>query len=138
MNSILIVFTLCLTLATAKPTHPLLQLLEGDEVPDDIKKCVEAHKAEFEKCSQEYMAKVMPHIQELMEHQKDPENLKESTKKDVCCSELILEDCVYEVMKNTPGCVDAFKREVAKAEKQEAHIKMCGTKYARGGPGCKA
>ena len=135
MNAIIFVFALCLTLATAKPTHPLLHLLDGDEVPDDVKKCVEAHQAEITECAQELIAVVMQHLQELMEHEKDPENLKDSTKKDICCTELTTEDCMLSVVKSTPGCVDALKREFDKADKKESYVKTCGTKYARGGPG---
>ena len=136
MKSI-IIFALFLTLAAATPFHPLLKVLD-EEIPDDVKKCVETHGVETKKCLSEYSLILMKHLQELMEHAKDPENLKESTKKDVCCSELTWEDCVYSAVKSTPGCVDALKREFDKMEKKEGNLKMCGTKYARGGPGCKA
>jgi hypothetical protein len=135
MKSI-IIFALFLTLAAAIPTHPLLSVLD-DELPDDVKKCVEAHGVETKKCLSEYGLIVMKHLKEIEEHAKDPENLKETTKKDICCSELVLEDCMLEAVKSTPGCTDILKKFIKKEEETEQYKKMCGTKYARGGPGCK-
>lgn len=137
MNSIVLYFALFLTLTAAVPTNPLLSFFDGDEMSDDLKKCVEAHNCSVMKCVDPYIAIVTKHIEEVKEHLKDPENLKESTKKDLCCAIYPMQDCVLNVIKDDHECLNIVKREIAKDMKSELHYKMCGTKYVRDVPGCK-
>ncbi len=112
--------------------HPLLSPRANK---DKVVGCVQAHQRAVLECVADLSKQITKHEDDINKHQTDPENQSEETKKDVCCAEWKAEDCVLDVVNDTPGCVDAMKE--AFKERAERKAKVCGTKYARGGPGCK-
>jgi hypothetical protein len=129
----LIVFSLCLVTLTSASSHPWLS--SPDEDDPVLLKCYKDYQKQIHECGKDITAQVNKHMEDIDKHRSDPENVSETTKKDVCCSEWKAEDCALNAMKAEPKCIEAYKKFFE--TDQNKRPKMCGVKYARGGEGCK-
>ncbi len=126
-----VILALCLvTLASA--------ITFADQEDPILQECIKNNQAKVTACTKPVSDAMMKHLEEVRQHPTDPENLKDSTKKDICCPEWPAIDCIMDLFKESAKCVEAFKKAVQQELHSDRVVKTCGTKFARGGQGCKA
>lgn len=89
---------LCLLILASSDQHPWLTPSDDKQ---DLNNCVETHPAEVIRCLEKFNTEKKEHIDEINNHRSDPENIKDSTKKEVCCAKWNGEDCMLDVSKDS-------------------------------------